>query len=116
MAIKFNDLIFEIKDDRVLLNDRTFAEIQICGENKPTHLGAKMTNSSEGGRLKYVSHTQSDNTLEIVQRSDLVRVKTVFSAYDNTNAVRVHTEVENVSNERVSTPPVTSRYLTLIRV
>lgn len=101
MAIKFNDLIFEIKDDRVLLNDRTFAEIQICGENKPTHLGAKMTNSSEGGRLKYVSHAQSDNTLEIVQKSDLVKVKTVFSAYENTNAVRVHTEVENISNERI---------------
>ena len=51
VEIKFNDLIFEIKNDRVLLNDRSFVEIQVCGENKPTHLGAKMTNSSEGDVL-----------------------------------------------------------------
>ena len=101
MEIKFNDLIFEIKDDRVLLNDRSFVEIQVCGENKPTHLGAKMTNSSEGGRLKYVSHTQCGNMLEILQKSDLVKVKTVFSTYENTNAVRVHTEVENITDETI---------------
>ena len=56
MEIKFNDLIFEIQNERILLGGRSFVEIQICGENKDTHLGAKMANSSEGRRLKYVSH------------------------------------------------------------
>ena len=57
-----------------------------------------MANSSEGARLKYVTHTQTKNTLEIVQKSELVEVKTVFTAYDDSNAIRVYTEVKNISN------------------
>ncbi len=108
MEIKFCDLIFEVKDERVLLNNRSFVEIQICGENKDTHLGAKMVNSSEGRHLKYVSHTQSKTKLEILQRSELVSVKTVFSAYEGTNAVRIHTEVENITNDEIVLEEVSS--------
>ena len=101
MDIQFYNLIFEVKNERVLLGGRPFAEVQICGENKDTHLGAKMANSSEGRRLKYVSHTQSKARLEILQRSELVSVKTVFSAYEGTNAIRVHTEVENITQDEI---------------
>ena len=38
-----------------------------------------MTNSSEGLCLRYVSHTQTDMMLEIIQNSELVEVKTVFT-------------------------------------
>ena len=108
MAIKFNDLIFEIKNERVLLNNHPFSEIQVCGENKDTHLGAKMTNSSEGKHLKYVSHTYSERNLEIVQQSNIVRVKTVFSSYENTNAIRIHTEVENIAQDDIVLEEVSS--------
>ena len=60
-----------------------------------------MARSSEGEKLVYVSHTQSDNCLEIVQKTDLIEVKTVFVGYDNTNAVRVFTEVKNITDKEI---------------
>ena len=33
MEISFYHLIFKVEDERVLLNNRSFVEIQICGEN-----------------------------------------------------------------------------------
>lgn len=119
--IKFYGLHFVIKDEKIILsrcnrlknvNDCGFVEVQICGENKDTHLGTKMANSSEGRRLCYVSHTQTDKTLEIVQKCDLVEVKTVFIAYDDTNAIRVYTEVKNVSNEEIVLEEVSAFVLT----
>ena len=61
--ISFCNLEFVIDDEKIYLTrignidtgKSGFAEVQICGENKPTHLGAKMANSSEGLRLSYVS-------------------------------------------------------------
>lgn len=108
MEIQFYNLTFQVENERVLLNNRSFAEVQICGENKDTHLGAKMANSSEGKRLKYVSHMQSKDRLEIRQRSELISVKTVFTAYAGTNAVRVYTEVENVSSDVIVLEEVSS--------
>ena len=110
MQLQFKDLVFEIVGEKILLTKcgyiaapegRTFVEVQICGENKNTHLGAKMARSSEGEKLLYVSHTQRENCLEIVQKTDLIEVKTVFVGYDNTNAVRVFTEVKNIADKDV---------------
>lgn len=108
MEVKFKNLIFEIKNNAILLHNHPFVEIQVCGENKDTHLGAKMAKSSEGRRLKYVSHTQSETRLEILQRSELVSVKTIFSAYEDTNAVRIHTEVENITGDEIVLEEVSS--------
>ena len=121
MEIKFYSLHFVINGDKIFLsqynsiknvNNYGFVEIQICAENKDTHLGAKMANSSEGRRLRYVSHTQTDKTLEIVQKSDLVEVKTAFTAYQDTNAVRVYTEVKNISSEEIVLEEVSAFVLT----
>ncbi len=110
MNILFKNLAFKIEEERVLLVrfgcfssavGVPFAEVQICGENKPTHAGIKLISSSEGARMKYVSHLQNDDRLEIVQESDLVRVKTVFEAYTNNTSIRIHTEVENISRDAV---------------
>lgn len=107
MRISFFGLDFEISDGRILLkrcgnitnkNGCGFVEVQICGENKDTNLGAKMANSSEGRRLKYVSHLMTDTTLEIVQRSQLIEAKTHFTAYKDTNAIRIYTEIRNISD------------------
>lgn len=56
MKITFSQLQFEIEDEKIYLlssvgKKTTFAEIQVCGENKDTHMGAKMANSSEGKSL-----------------------------------------------------------------
>lgn len=115
MEIKFYCLHFVINEDKIVLSQCDnfgFVEIQVCGENKDTHLGAKMANSSEGRILRYVSHTQTDNMLEIVQKSDLVEVKTVFFAYEDTNAIRVYTEVKNISSEEIVLEEVSAFVLT----
>ena len=78
MEINFRFLHFEIKDKKITMNNKPFAEIQIAGENKDSHLGNKMVLSSEGRRLNYLSHSQEENALTIYQQSDLVLVKTVF--------------------------------------
>ena len=101
MTINFKELTFEIKDGRITLSDRPFVEVQILGENKGTHLGAKMTNSSEGRRLTYLSHTLTESALEIIQRSELVKVKTTLTSYPDTNAIRISTEVENISGDEI---------------
>ena len=110
MHIEFNGLRFEVKHEDIRLLklgeypydlDTRFAEVQICGENKDTHMGAKLAKSSEYFRLKYRSHTQTSDRLEIVQVSPLVEVKTVFSVYADTNAIRVYTEVKNISKNEI---------------
>jgi alpha-galactosidase len=71
-----------------------------------------MVNSSEGRRLRYVSHQQTDNVLIIIQRSSLVEVKTVFTAYEDTNAVRVYTEIKNITKEEIVLEEVSAFTLT----
>ena len=73
-AIEFASLRFEIENDRIRLRTLAdypvnggFCEVTVSGENKDSHLGAKMLPSSEGGRLVYVSHRLEGDTLEIMQ-------------------------------------------------
>ena len=108
--LQFKGLKFDIQEGRIYLynfynfNGRTgapFVEVQVCGENKDTHLGAIMVNSSEGERLKYISHNQTENRLEIVQASELVEVKTTFIAYLGTSSVQIYTEVKNISSQEI---------------
>lgn len=117
MDIVFQNLTFKVECEKVRLvrfgsfvnpDGCIFTEVQVSGENKNSHLGVKMINSSEGGRLLYVSHRQSKDTLEIVQASALVEVKTVFTTYADTSAVRIYTEVKNISREQIVLEEVSS--------
>ena len=117
-TIEFYSLRFDIENDRVLLKSLAdypvsggFAEVTVSGENKDSHLGAKMLPSSEGGRLVYVSHRVEGDTLEIIQRSPVVEVKTVFRGYPDTNAVSVFTEVTNITEEPITLEEVSSLVL-----
>ena len=110
MTINFRDLKFEVTNDKIELRsfgnidcgeDSGFAEIQIAGENKQTHMGMKPTCSSEGKRLTYVNHVIDGDKLTIVQKSELVGVKTVFEYLTNATVFRAHTEVTNVSDEDI---------------
>ena len=107
--ITFGALEFDIYEGKILLkrcgnisnNGYGFVEVQIAGENKDTHMGAKMVNSSEGRRLRYLSHQVTGNVLTIVQQSDLVEVQSVFEKYDDSNAIRTYTVVKNISKQPI---------------
>lgn len=115
MEIQFSSLHFSIIDGQVLLDGMgnfpavpqdklslcRIAEVQVLGYDKDSHLGVKSAYTSEFWALKYHSHTQEGNVLSIVQRSNVVEVTSVFTKYDDCNAVRVHTEVKNISNEPI---------------
>ncbi len=117
MQIKFKCLTFEIADGKVSIRrfgkteskiNGNFVEVQIAGENKMNHMGAKMANSSEGVRLSYVSHELGGNSISITQRSELIKAKTTFESLADANAVRVYTEITNISNEAVTLEEVSA--------
>lgn len=110
MQIQFRGLVFEIVNDKVFLhkygncrNDagHSFVQANVCGENKTTHLGSKMFESTEGGRFVYLSHTQTENQLEIIQRSPVLEAKTTFIGYEDCDTVRIYTEVKNLTDEEI---------------
>ena len=45
--------------------DSGFAQVQVAGENKNSHMAAKMVSSSEGDRFQYVNHTMAGHTLTV---------------------------------------------------
>ena len=109
MKINFGSLCLEIANEKIRVvsfgdivspADLPFSEVHISGENKDTHLGAKLTNSSEGRQLKYISHELSPTELSVIQESKLIRVKTVFTSYKNSAAIRIHSEITNISSEK----------------
>ena len=121
--INFHGLEFELKDGAMLLlktfdsrltpypqfySSYRFAEVQVAGENHDVHGGAKQFMSSEGMRLKYVTHRMEENRLEIVQRSELVEVTSVFEAYEDTNALRIYNRVKNIAKEEICLESVNS--------
>ena len=123
MQIQFGEMLFEVRGNKIGLisfggytriQENNFVEVQICGENKDTHLGAKMVNSSEGKRLEYVSHTQTETSLEIVQRSALIEAKTTFNAYMGTSAVQVYTEIKNISTQEIVLEEVSAFVVSLL--
>ena len=117
-TVAFFSLRFEIENDRVSLKslgdypvNGGFAEVTVSGENKNSHQGATMIPSSEGTRLVYVSHRVEGDTLEIIQRSPVVEVRTVFRGYSDTNAVSVFTEVTNITQQEITLEEVSSLVL-----
>ena len=117
-TLEFFSLLFEIENDRIRLKSLAdypvnggFAEVTVSGENKHTHQGATMIPSSEGARLAYISHRVEGDTLEVMQRSPVVEVKTVFRGYPDTNAVSVFTEVTNITEQEITLEEVSSLVL-----
>lgn len=108
MEICFKKLTFTVVGDCIRLarfgafstsNAKPFAAVHVCGENKPR--GGKLIHASECENLRYVSHTLTDDCLTIVQKSELVEVKTVLQGNSDTDAVSVYTEVKNLSAEEL---------------
>lgn len=118
--LQFKNLSFSLEENIIKLQkaecfsalDSGIVQVQIAGENKDTHMGAKMVNSSEAYRLTYRSHIASGNTLTVVQESPNVRCETVFEGYDDTNAIRVHTVVTNITDAPIVLEEVSAFCLT----
>ncbi|MBQ4112856.1 MAG: alpha-galactosidase [Clostridia bacterium] len=117
-TVEFFSLLFEIENDRISLKSLAdypvnggFAEVTVSGENKHTHQGATMIPSSEGARLAYISHRVEGDTLEVMQRSPVVEVRTVFRGYPDTNAVSVFNEVTNITEQEITLEEVSSLVL-----
>ena len=85
-----DDTIRLVKAGNIAQNpDGIFCEVQVAGFVKDSHLGVKMVNSSEGRKLRYVSHVLTESSLVIVQKSALVEVTTLLFSYDDCDAVHV---------------------------
>ena len=115
----------------IVFKDFTFVEIEgqmrlkginsaANGEEKSYHIveadiaggaksiSGKIVGTSEKNTLRYVAHIQSKDRLEIVHRSELIEAKTVFESWKDTAAVRVHTEVKNITGEDIVLQQVSS--------
>ena len=117
MVLNFKQLQFSIQNDTVRLTragdiasapDGIFCEVQVAGFVKDSHLGVKMVNSSEGRKLRYVSHVLTDNSLVIVQKSALVEVTTLLLSHDDCDAVQVTTCVKCISPQPIILEEVSS--------
>ena len=82
-----------------LANNCSPCEIQVAGEIKDTHLGVKMIRSSEGRKLRYLSHTLTDTALTLTLQSEKVRATLTMLAHTDCDAVQIFTQVENISPE-----------------
>ena len=117
MTFQFRNIVFRIENNKIYIEsfgtykgnpDCYMTEVSIAGENKISESGIKLCASTEGYRMKYVTHIIDNNTLTIYQESELVGATTVFEAYDDTNTIAVHTEIKNISNRDIVAEEVSS--------
>ena len=114
MEIIFEYLTFNVENEKIRLtkvgnflsstsplDSHIFTEVNIVGRNRNPFLGLKTTFSSESFLLKYCSHNVNKNKLEIIQKNDLIQVKTIFEKFDYSEAIRVYSEVENISDHQI---------------
>lgn len=107
MQFEFGNLHFSIINQKITLSLGSggagvpFREVQIAGENKDSHLGAKLIKTSQGEALKFVKKTLTQNSLKIEQQSDKIISETVFTSYDDGSAVRISGKIKNISGKDI---------------
>ena len=124
MEFTFKSLSFRLIGDRLCLTKigpvalpaetapSILAEVQIEGEHKDSHFGVKTVCSSEGNRLRYVSHAIDGDRLTVRSESEKIACAVIFEGYGDTDAVRIRTEVKNRSDEAIRLEYVSSFVLT----
>lgn len=98
LNLTIKKLNINIDDGCATIGGFPFVEVQISGDDKDSHLGAKMIHSSESRQLKYVAHNFEDGKLTIVQRSNRLEATTTFT-FGKYNGYAVNTAYKNISNE-----------------
>ena len=102
MEFEFKNLKFTVEEGKTRLSGFPIAEVHIAGEKKDSHFGLKTIRSSEGEKLEYISHEFTTEGLEIVQKSQLVSVKTVFSTFSGVSGFKVCSEITNISGGKIT--------------
>ena len=74
-----------------------FCEFDVAGGSSSGSNRLCGTNATAA--LRYVRHEVTEETLTLVQRSNLAEVTSLFTAYGDTNAIRVTQTVKNVTDE-----------------
>lgn len=91
-------------------------EIQITGDNQNDHHGAKHTCCGSRERLKYISHSISENSLgkklEIQLADECISVILNYQLYNGVSVVRCWTDIKNISSEPVGIDYISSFSLT----
>ncbi len=105
-TFKFGKLQFAISDENKISMANCYdlahapislVEFDIAGGNTVGtnySYGSKITEN-----LTYVSHTIENNVLTVVQRSAIAEITSVYTMYDDTNAIRVTHTVKNITEE-----------------
>ncbi len=102
MNINIKKLQMNIEaNGKATINGFPFVEAQISGENKDSHLGAKMVCSSQSAKLRYVSHQFIGDKLVVTQRSDNLQAVTTF-AFGKYDGYSVQTAYTNIGEENVT--------------
>ena len=107
MNFTFKNLYFKIENQKITLSLTEngaylpFSQVQIAGENKNSHCGVKIVNTSQSDLLKLIGKTQDENNLVIEQQSDKINVKTYFSSPTRGTAVAIYSVVKNISEKDI---------------
>lgn len=114
MEIKFADLVFEVDAQNRLFLTKCFF-MDNTGEKRNYQMtpvfdlaGGSTTGtpnlvtSLATAKLRYVSHTIQEDVLTIVQKTDTVEITSCYTAYPDTNAVRVTQTVKNITKESIT--------------
>ena len=107
ITFDLSELQFALDGDKIKLKAvggeslHPFVAVNVSGRNKNSHLGVKKDNLSEENNLNYISHKLSGKTFVIVQRNDIIEVKSVFTLHGE-NTVSAYSEIKNVSGEEIT--------------
>ena len=118
MKITFKNLEFNINEENKISLTKCghyygtkgfpFVEIQISGDNRPANAGMKCVGASESDTLRYKIHKIYGDRVVITQTSEKLCVKTYFVTYNDTNAIRVYSEIENISEKSLTLDEVSA--------
>ncbi len=61
----------------------------------------RMSSSAETAKLRYVSHSIDGNVLTLVLASNRVKTTSVFTRYEDTNAIRIQHRIENITQDKI---------------
>lgn len=117
--MEFGCLKFNLQDNAIEMSGLSGAgqdslqhmgltDIHLCGSTRQCPSGNKLFMGSEYGTLEYVTHTVEDKLLTVIQQNSRIKVTTYYQEYKGTTAVRVWSEVENISKDNIILESVSS--------
>lgn len=115
MELTFGELTFRLEyGKRAVLvlgdSESPIAECALAGQDKLSR-DEKHVPTAEGEQLRFCGYELSDDTLTIVQESDLLRSEVVFRRYADCNTICVFQRIVNPSKETLCVSQVSALVL-----